>query len=194
MKPQFLIFTILIWAILSCCDNIYEAKNVFETETFEPLSSDDYNIINAIFPHLVISSPPGTNREFGYENYNPKDRKIPDAYFRKVYFTNVLVLLNDTVVFNLRPNERLNIDDSSVQKLYKRLFLTDPIDLIIEMDSITNTGLSKLTPVRKGQKFDREISQMFISYSTISYNPDNQKQSCTSKMYVQDCVGSESSL
>lgn len=102
--------------------------------------------------------------------------------------------MNDTVVFNLRPNERLNIDDSSVQKLYKRLFLTDPIDLIIEMDSITNTGLSKLTPVRKGQMFDREISQMFISYSTISYNPDNQKQSCTSKMYVQDCVGSESSL
>lgn len=139
------------------------------------LSTEDYQIINATFPHLVMPSPSGTTREFGYDNFNLKDRELPSQYIRNVVFTNVLVPLNDTIVFYPKPNNRLKIEDATVQKLYYKLFSDEQSEAIIEIDSITNTGFWKLTPVQRGQKIKREIGDRVISYSRIVYNTDITK-------------------
>lgn len=160
---------------MSCGDNVSKTNEISEKILKETLSMDDYKIINSTFPHLVVIQPPGATREFGYDNFNLKDREIPDEYIRNVFFTNVLVPLIDTIAFYPRPNNRLKIEDPTVQKLYNRLFIDQQSELILETDSITNTGLWKLTPVQKGQKFKREIGERVISYSRIVYNIDKTK-------------------
>lgn len=186
MKPQIYILTIFLWTTLSCGDNVSKTNDVSEKVFKETLSTDDYKIINSTFPHLVVIQPPGATREFGYDNFNLMDREIPDEYIRNVFFTNVLVPLIDTIAFYPRPNNSLKIEDPTVQKLYNRLFTDEQSVLIIETDSITNTGFWKLTLVQKGQKFKREIGERVISYSRIVYNIDKTK----AVFYFQnDCSG-----
>ena len=148
---------------------------MYEIVPSETISSDDYKIINSTFPHLVITSPPGLKREFGYDNFNPKNKDIPKEYFRNVFFTNALVPLIDTTMFFNRPNESLIMEDTIIQKLYNRLFTDKQSELIIKTDSITNTGLWKLKPVSKGQKIKMEIGERVITYSRIIYNTDKTK-------------------
>lgn len=175
MKPQIYILIIFLWTTFSCGDNTAKTNEVSEIVPTETLSKDDYKIINSTFPHLVIIPPPGVTREFGYDNFNPKNRDIPEEYFRNVFFTNALVPLIDTAVFYTRPNESLIIEDTTIQKLYNRLFTDEQSELIIETDSITNTGLWKLKPVPKGQKIKMEIGERIITYSRIIYNTDKTK-------------------
>lgn len=175
MKPQIYILTIFLWTTLSCGDNVSKTNDVSEKVFKETLSTDDYKIINSTFPHLVVIQPPGATREFGYDNFNLMDREIPDEYIKNVFFTNVLVPLIDTIAFYPRPNNNLKLEDPTVQKLYNRLFTDEQSVLIIETDSITNSGFWKLTPVQKGQKFKREIGERVISYSRIVYNIDKTK-------------------
>src|SRR5690606_19322191 len=114
-------------------------------------------------------------KEFGYDNFNPKNRDIPEEYFRNVFFTYALVPLIDTSVFYPRLNEHLFTEYSTIQQLYNRLFTDEQSELIIETDSITNTGLWKLKPVLKGQKIKMEIGERIITYSRIIYNADKTK-------------------
>ncbi len=167
--------TIFLWLTLSCGVNVSKTNEVPEKVIPETLLVDDYKIINSTFVHLVLTPQQGAIREFGYDNFNLKGREIPEEYIKNIYFTNVLVPLIDSIVFYHRPNNSLNLEDPNAQKLYNRLFSDELKELNIEIDSITNVGLWRLTPVVKGQKIDREIGERIISYSRIIYNADRTK-------------------
>jgi hypothetical protein len=185
VRPQIYILTIFLWITFSCGNNSAKTNELSETVS-ETLSTEDYKIINSTFPHLVISPPPGTTREFSYDNFNPKNRNIPEEYFRNVFFTNALVPLVDTTVFYIRPNESLIIEDTTIQKLYNSLFTDEQTELIVQTDSITNTGLWKIKPVPKEQNIKMEIGERRITYSKIIYNVDQTK----AIFYFQnDCSG-----
>lgn len=167
--------TVILWPTWSCVNNVPIGNKVSEKAMTDTLSSDDYKIINSTIVHLVITPPPGSIREFGYDNFTAKDRTVPDGFFRNIFFTNVMAPLIDTLVFNHSPNHSLELEDSSVQELYNELLADEQKELIIEMDSITNTGFWKLTPVHKGQRIEMEIGVRVISYSRIVYNTNKTK-------------------
>jgi hypothetical protein len=175
VKAHIYILTIFLWITFSCGDNSSQTKKISEKVATENISEDDYKIINSTFPHLCGNLPPGATREFSHNNLNPKNRNIPEEYFSTIFFTNSLVPLTDTTVFHTRPNQSIFIEDTTIKNLYNRLFTKGQRELILETDSITNTGLWKLKPVMKGQKIKLEIGERIITYSRIVYNTDHSK-------------------
>lgn len=167
--------TIFLWTAFSCGDNSSKTNKISEIVPTETLSDDDYKIINATFPHLVVIISSDMVREFSYDNFNLKNKDIPEEYYRNVFFTNALVPLNDTSVFYIFPNKNLIIEDSTIQKLYNGLFTDEKSELIIETDSISNTGLWILKPIPKEEKIKIGVGERRITYSRIIYNADETK-------------------
>ena len=180
------ILTLLVLATMSCCKDNTPKDKENKTTISETITDNDYKIINSTFIHLVLTPPPGATREFGYDNYDYKDRQISDELIRDVFLTNYLVSLNDTLIFYPKPRSNLVIEDSTFYTLYKKLISDKRKDLKIEFDSITNTGLWQITPFNKGQIIKNEIEERIVTYSRIVYNYDKSK----AVFYFQnDCSG-----
>jgi hypothetical protein len=82
-----LIFFLLV--TMSCTENKFQKET--KTPISETITEDDYKIINSTLVHLVLMPLPNTIREFGYHNFDWKDRQIPDQLIRELFFTKYLV-------------------------------------------------------------------------------------------------------
>lgn len=188
MRFKTLIFIMFLWITFSCGNNTSSSSEALKGSPIRKASTEDYRIINSTFPHLVeIMSPLSATREFGYDNFNPKGKQIPEEHLIDVYFTNALVPFNDTSVFDPRPEERsITMGDTTHQRLYHDLFSNEQTESRIETSFVTNTRLFRLKPVQKDQKVALEIAERLITYSTINYNADKTK----AVFYIQNtCAG-----
>ena len=148
--------------------------------TTEPLpSTDDYNIINATFHHLVMPQPelPEELRDsvpppqFAYDNF-PSDR-YPASFMEDIYFTQYL---SDSILPKERKEHLEAIKSNDFQGLYQQLMTESQPDKKLDTIFIQNTGRFKLTPIDISQEVDMKSSERaVVSYSSIVYNDDTNK-------------------
>ncbi len=167
---------------LSCISNSANKKiENFENDVIAIPSDEDYKIINSTFVHLSNPVPIGVEREFGYHNFINKNNDLPVEFITKVYFTQHLVGLNDSLSFRnklyLSQNSIDKLNDIEFKNLSLQLISNKSKSIKLDISLILNVGLNKLIGVDVNQKINTEIGESIISYSRIIYD-DKKEKAC----------------
>jgi hypothetical protein len=180
MKNYTIIFLFILF-LLNSCQEIADKKE-FNTPTIQA-SREDYKIINATLVHLLLNRTINDSTEFEYQNFILKDEKIKNKI--KLYFTNELVAITDTTVFQF-PLIKNRQFKSTLKKMNQTLNSIYSKHFKISADSITNGGIWNLKLIDKSQKISGDYGTIKVTYSRIIYN-DNQTKAV---FYFQNnCVG-----
>lgn len=155
----------------------------------DSLSDDDYKIINATFPHLVLPALPGIEREFGYDNYIFPADLLAETELRDVYFIQYLVNPADSIFhgdLSLNESYLTQLKDAEFKLLGKAFSKQTNPSTRLDIDLIKNIGINKLIPIEINQLIRRDIGTSAVTYSSIVYNEAKDK-AC---FYFQDnCSG-----
>ena len=175
MKLFIFFFSIVL---ISCNPSIEKKEsNIPKTNqsTLKYAEKEDYKVINSCFIHLAISGPPGTKRDFGYENRI--NDNYPDSLLEDQYVIQFLKGMNDSIGFNLNINDVdyffKRLKDSSFIELGRRILLDTSTSLKLDLSKINNTGIFRLKATHKELKL--EISEGIFIFSRISYNVNKDK-------------------
>lgn len=141
-------------------------------------SDDDYKIINATFPHLVLHAPPGMEREFGYDNYIFPADLLAEMGLRDAYFIPYLVNPADSIFhqdLSISESRLTQLEDADFKLLGKAFSQQTKPNIKLDIDLIKNIGLNKLIPIETNQFVKRDFGTSAVTYSSIVYNKAKDK-------------------